>query len=157
MQGKEFFAAFNSGLNGLSTVLLIVGYILIRNRKYVAHGVTMSITLLCSAVFLASYLYSKFTYGEVSTGMPSGWFRTFYFVVLIPHVILAIVMLPMIGLTVWRAYTRQWDRHRRIAKPTWGIWLYVSVTGVLIYFILYQWYPALYPDAFKASPLFNRG
>jgi uncharacterized membrane protein YozB (DUF420 family) len=76
-------------------------------------------------------------------------------VVLFPHVILAIVMLPMILLTVWRAYRREWEKHRKIAKPTWFIWTYVSVTGVLIYFILYQWYPALYPEAFKASPLFN--
>jgi uncharacterized membrane protein YozB (DUF420 family) len=153
VQGKELFAAINSGLNGLCTVLLIVGYLFIRNRKYTAHGVTMVTAFLSSAVFLGCYLYSKFAYGEVSTGMPAGWFKTFYLLVLIPHVILAVAMLPMIGLTLWRAYNRDWLRHRRIAKPTWGVWVYVSVTGVLIYFILYQWYPALYPDSFKASDL----
>ena len=157
MHGKELFAALNSGLNGLSTLLLIAAYVLIRNRKYAAHGWTMGAALTSSAVFLASYLYSKFTYGEVSTGMPSGWFKTFYLVVLIPHVILAILMLPMIGITLWRAYNRQWVKHRAIARPTWFIWTYVSVTGVLIYFILYQWYPAIYPDAFRASPLFKLG
>lgn len=155
MHGKELFAAINSGLNGLSTLLLIAAFILIRNRKYAAHGWTMGAALLSSAAFLAFYLYSKFKYGEVSTGMPAGWFKTFYLIVLIPHVILAIGMLPMIFVTLWRAFNRQWDKHRRIAKPTWFIWTYVSITGVLIYFILYQWYPALYPDAFKASPLFN--
>ena len=155
MQGREFFAAFNSGMNALSTVLLIAAYVFIRNRQYRAHGWTMVCALASSAVFLASYLYSKFTFGEVTTGMPSGWFKAFYLAVLIPHVILAIAMLPMIGMAVWRAYNRQWVKHRAIARPTWFIWTYVSVTGVLIYFILYQWYPALYPDAFRASKLFQ--
>ncbi|MDB5327293.1 MAG: hypothetical protein JWM57_2862 [Phycisphaerales bacterium] len=157
MHGKELFAAINSGLNGLSTLLLITAYVLIRNRKYAAHGWTMGAAFTSSTVFLACYLYSKFKFGEVSTGMPSGWFKTFYLIVLFPHVLLAIAMLPMIGMTMFRAYKRQWPQHRRIAKPTWFIWTYVSITGVLIYFILYQWYPALYPDAFHASPLFKLG
>ncbi len=102
-----------------------------------------------SAAFLSSYLYSKYRFGEGSTGMPAGWFRTFYYIVLFPHLLLAIGMLPMIGLTVYYAVRKRWEKHRRIAKPTLGIWLYVSITGVLIYFILYQWYPELYPDAFN--------
>ena len=155
MHGKELFAAINSGLNGLSTVLLIVAYILIRNRKYAAHGWTMGAALVSSAAFLALYLYSKYEYPIESAGMPAGWFRTMYFTILFPHVLLAIAMLPLIGMTVYRAYHRQWVKHRAIARPTWIIWVYVSVTGVLIYFILYQWYPAIYPDAFRASPLFK--
>ena len=154
MHGKELFAAINSGLNGLSTLLLITAYVLIRNRKYAAHGWTMSMALLSSAVFLGCYLYSKYAFGEVSTGMPFGLFKVFYLIVLIPHVLLAIGMLPMIGVTFYFAARRKWDSHKRIAKPTWFIWTYVSITGVLIYFILYRWYPALYPDAFKASKLF---
>jgi len=154
MHGKEFFAALNSGLNGLSTLLLITAYVLIRNRYYKAHGWTMVSALTSSAAFLGCYLYSKYTYGEVSTGMPAGPFRTFYYIVLFPHVLLAIVMLPMILVTVWLAANRKWVMHRRIARPTWVIWTYVSITGVLIYFILYRWYPMLYPDAFKASKLF---
>jgi len=154
MHGKELFAAINSGLNGLSTILLITAYILIRNRYYKAHGWTMVSALISSAAFLGSYLYSKYAYGEVSTGIPAGWFRTFYYIILFPHVLLAIAMLPMIGVTVWFAANRKWVQHRRIARPTWIIWTYVSITGVLIYFILYRWYPALYPDAFKASKLF---
>jgi uncharacterized membrane protein YozB (DUF420 family) len=66
-----------------------------------------------------------------------------YFVILIPHVILAVVMLPMIGMTIWRASRRQWDRHRRLARPTFWIWLYVSVTGVIIYAMLYHLFPAV--------------
>ena len=152
---KELFAIINSSLNGLSTVLLITAYVLIRRRQYRAHGWTMVCALASSATFLASYVYSKVAFGEVSTGIPAGWFRLFYWAVLFPHVLLAIGMLPMIGLAVWRAYHRQWVKHRAIARPTWFIWTYVSITGVLIYFILYQWYPALYPDAFRASKLFS--
>ncbi len=155
MHGKEFFAAINSSLNGFSAILLVVAYLFVRRGMWRAHGTTMVLALLSSAAFLGSYLYSKWAFGEVSTGMPAGWFRTFYLIVLFPHVLLAIVMLPMIGMSVYFAYKRAWDRHRRIAFPTWCIWLYVSVTGVLIYFILYQWYPALYPDAFHGSPLFS--
>jgi len=157
LEGKELFAAINSGLNALSTVLLILAFIFIRQRKYTAHGVTMTIALFTSAVFLASYLYSKFAFGEISTGIPAGGFRTFYLIVLIPHVILAIVMLPGIIAAVIFAATRNWVWHVRVVKYTWPVWVYVSITGVLIYFILYQWYPALYPDAFKASPLFTPG
>ena len=156
MHGKELFVAINSSLNGLTTILLILAYVFVRRRKYAAHGWTMGLALASSAAFLGCYLYSKFTYGEVSSGIPAGWFRTFYLAVLLPHVLLAIVMLPFIGVTVWRAYNRQWVKHRRIARPTWWVWAYVSVTGVLIYFILYRWFPALYPDAFHASPLFFR-
>ncbi|MBC7783645.1 MAG: DUF420 domain-containing protein [Burkholderiales bacterium] len=155
VHGKELFAAFNSGLNATSALLLVTAYVFVRRRMYYAHGITMSAALLSSTVFLGSYLYSKFAYGEVTTGMPAGWFRTFYFIVLLPHVLLAIGMLPLIGMTVFFAATRRWASHRRIARPTLGIWLYVSVTGVLIYFILYQWYPALYPEAFRGSDLFR--
>ncbi len=155
MEGKELFAAVNSGLNALSTVLLILAYVFVRQRKLTAHGVTMTIALISSAVFLACYLYSKYAYGEISTGIPAGWFRTFYLIVLIPHVILAIVMLPGIIAAVIFAAMRKWPAHVKVVKYTWPVWVYVSITGVLIYFILYQWYPALYPDAFKASPLFT--
>lgn len=155
MHGKELFALINSSLNGLSAVLLILAYVFVRRKMWYAHGTTMVIALVSSAAFLTCYLYSKFAYGEISTGIPAGWFRTFYLIVLFPHVLLAIVMLPMIAAAVYFAARRSWDKHRRIAFPTWCIWVYVSVTGVLIYFILYQWYPALYPDAFRASPLFS--
>lgn len=157
MQGRELFAAVNAGLNGISTLLLVAAYVLIRNRRYRAHGWTMVCALASSTAFLGTYVYSKAVYKEVSTGIPPGWFRSFYWAILFPHVFLAMVMLPMIGLAVWRAYHRQWVKHRAIARPTWFIWTYVSVTGVLIYFILYQWYPALYPDAFRASKLFSGG
>lgn len=145
--GKLAFAAFNSALNGLATVLLVAALVMIKRRHYSAHGTLMVSALVVSAVFLLSYLYSKWLYGEVTTGMMGGdavpgWARGLYLAVLIPHLIAAIGMLPMIFMAVWHAYRRQWAKHRRIAKPTWFIWFYVSVTGVIVYFMLYHWMPS---------------
>jgi putative membrane protein len=152
---KEHVALLNASLNGLSTILLVTAYVLVRRRRYAAHGWTMGAALVTSGLFLIAYVWSKVHFGEVTTGIPAGAFRTFYMLVLVPHVIMSIVMLPMILAAVLLAYMRRWEAHKRIAWPTFLVWAYVSVTGVLIYFILYQWYPALYPDAFKASPLFS--
>jgi uncharacterized membrane protein YozB (DUF420 family) len=152
---KEHVALLNASLNGLSLILLFIAYALVRRRRYAAHGWTMGAAVLTSGVFLIVYVWSKLHFGEVTTGIPPGAFRTFYFIVLIPHVVLAMVMLPMILSAVLLAYLRRWEAHKRLAWPTFLVWTYVSISGVLIYFILYQWYPALYPDAFKASPLFS--
>lgn len=145
--GKLAFAAFNSGLNAVATVLLVVALVMIKRRKFRAHGTLMVAALSVSAVFLLSYLYSKYAYGEVTTSMMGGdavpgWARGLYLLVLVPHLIAAIGMLPMIFLAVWHAYRRQWEKHRRIAKPTWFVWFYVSVTGVLVYWMLYHWMPS---------------
>jgi uncharacterized membrane protein YozB (DUF420 family) len=96
-----------------------------------------------SAAFLACYLTYHFGrqyyYGVASKAFPgTGVWKTIYLAVLIPHIILAIVMLPMIFATFWRAYREQWEKHRRIARITLPIWLYVSVTGVIVYVMLYQ-------------------
>jgi uncharacterized membrane protein YozB (DUF420 family) len=82
-------------------------------------------------------------YDERSSGLPSGAIKTAYLLMLASHVLLAMGMLPMIGLTLWRAYRRQWSKHRRIARPTFWIWLYVSITGVMIYLVLYQVAPRM--------------
>ena len=145
MEGKEFFAALNASLNGLSTLLLISAYIAIRRRRYRTHGTLMASAFLVSSVFLASYLYSRYTYGELTTemlGLEPGFLRTLYLVVLIPHVILAAVMLPMIFMAMFRASRRQWRLHTRWSRPALAIWLYVSVTGVIVYFLLYHIIPA---------------
>ena len=141
--GKEFFAALNAVLNGTSGVLLVLGYAMILKRRIRAH-VTLMIAALCtSALFLVSYLYSQFAFGERSSGLQRGPLKTFYLVLLASHVLLAIVMLPPIFMTVWRAYTRQWARHTKLARPTFWVWLYVSVTGVIVYAMLYHLFPAL--------------
>lgn len=143
MDGKELFAAINASLNGTSGLLLGIGYLMIRRRNYLAHGWFMSSALVTSTVFLASYLYSNYAYGDRSSGLQPGALRTFYLLLLASHVLLAMVMLPPIFITVWRAATRQWARHAKIARPTLWIWLYVSVTGVIVYFMLYHLFPAM--------------
>lgn len=142
--------AINATLNGLSTILLIVGFVLIKQGKWRQHGYVMAAALVSSAVFLAGYLTHKYIlrYEDVriSARFPnlgSGWRSFYYFVVLIPHLILAVGMLPFIGLGLWHAYKRDWAKHRRINRWTLPIWLYVSVTGVLIYWLLYHLFPTL--------------
>jgi uncharacterized membrane protein YozB (DUF420 family) len=104
----------------------------------------MIAALTCSAAFLTCYLIYHFNVRHRSLDVPAGWFKTSYLLMLVSHIILAIVMLPMILMTILRAYRRQWDRHRKIARPTFWIWLYVSITGVLIYAILYHLVPRMY-------------
>jgi putative membrane protein len=132
VHGKELFAAIDAALNGTSTILLVVGYVFIRQKKVRAHAWLMVSALTTSTAFLVCYVYSKVMYGETSSGLQPGILRTSYLILLASHVILAAGMLPPIIITVWRAYTRHWERHRRIARPTFWIWLYVSVTGVII-------------------------
>jgi uncharacterized membrane protein YozB (DUF420 family) len=143
----EHLPALNATLNGISTILLIVGYAAIKRRGYRLHGWTMSLAFTVSTLFLIGYLAHKFTRGEQTTkltaGMELGWVKQLYYVILIPHVILAAVMVPMILTVLLRAYRRQWDKHRRLARWTFPIWLYVSVTGVIIYWMLYHLFPRM--------------
>lgn len=152
MPDKETFALINCILNGSCTVLLVVALLLIKKRKYAAHGWTMSAAIAMGILFLTTYVTSKLIHGENSSGIPAGWYRFVYlYIVLFPHLILAIALVPMVSVTVYRAYKRNWVAHRKIAPWTFGVWLYVSVTGVLIYFMLYQWYPKLYPEAWEKA------
>jgi putative membrane protein len=141
--GKEVFAAINATLNATSLVLLVLAYVMILRRNIRAHAYLMISALITSAVFLTTYVYSQFAFGERSSGLQSGPLKTFYIVLLASHVLLAIVMLPPILMTVWRAYTRQWVKHAKLARPTLWIWLYVSATGVIVYFMLYHLFPGL--------------
>lgn len=136
----------NACLNGFSCILLVAAYLCIRRRKIRAHAWLIICALVTSAAFLASYVTYHTLAGHRSSKLPEGLFRTSYLSMLFSHIVLAVVMLPMILTALWRAYRRDWVRHRRIAVPTFWIWLYVSVTGVLIYLILYHLVPALYPD-----------
>lgn len=150
MQGKEFFALLNACLNGLCTVLLVCAYLLIRRRRYRAHGTLMVAAFCVSSIFLVSYIYSKLAYGEMTTaslGLENGPLKIIYLAVLIPHVILAVGMLPLIFMAMYRASRRQWDLHTRWSRPAFWIWLYVSVSGVLVYILLYQIIiPSLTPE-----------
>jgi len=132
--------SINASLNAATAILLILGYTLIRQRAITAHTLCMLGATLTSTVFLGCYLYYHFHHG--ATRFPgTGLARPVYFTILITHTILAVVQLPLILMTLFRAFKGQFQRHISIARITLPIWLYVSVTGVVIYWMLYrvQW------------------
>ena|ERR1043165_2002280 len=140
------FPQLNAGLNSTSALLLVVGFAMIKTGRVRAHATLMIAAAATSAAFLACYLVYHSHVGEVSTKQMTWlphWLRMLYLAILFPHLLLAIIMLPMIAMTFWRAARRDWVGHRRIASTTFFVWLYVSVTGVLIYWMLYHLFPAM--------------
>jgi len=129
--------ALNATLNAISAVLLITGYVFIRRKNWRMHRASMIAALVMSALFLTSYLIYHAQVGSVPF-KGTGWIRTVYFVVLIPHIILAAGMVPPVLITVSRGLSARYDKHRKIARWTLPIWLYVSVTGVIVYLMLYK-------------------
>ncbi len=136
----------NATLNGLAGVLLVLGLIAIKTGRKRLHAGLMRAAFAASAAFLACYLYYHFVVVPLSGGPTpyhgTGWRRPAYLALLISHVILAVVNLPMVLMTLWRAHRADWEGHKRLARKTYPIWLYVSVTGVLVYLVLYPWNPA---------------
>lgn len=134
--------AANACLNGLSGLLITLGWIFIKTQRTRAHIVTMCVALVSSTLFLAGYIANHILrHGVVTHFTAQGFVRPAYFSLLISHTVLAVVVLPMVVLTLIPALRARYDRHRRIAQWTLPVWLYVSVTGVLVYFMLYVWYP----------------
>lgn len=131
--------AVNAFLNGTSAVLLAVGFVFIRRRNVAAHRACMLSAFGVSTLFLVSYLAYHAQAGSVPF-QGRGWVRPVYFALLLSHIVLAAVIVPLALTTIHRAWTGRFDRHRRIARWTLPIWLYVSVTGVLIYVLLYHLY-----------------
>jgi len=129
--------ALNATLNACSTIILITGYVFIRRGDRRKHKACMIAALVVSALFLTSYVIYHAQVGSVPF-KGTGWIRTVYFAVLIPHVILAAAIVPPILITVSRGLSAKYDKHRRIARWTLPLWLYVSVTGVIVYVMLYQ-------------------
>lgn len=131
--------ALNAVLNTSSAVFLSAGYVQIRRHHIAAHRTCMAIAFCCSVAFLASYVIYHLHAGVIPfTGQ--GWIRPVYFTLLGTHTVLAIVIVPLALITLSRALTHKFDRHRRIARWTLPIWLYVSVTGVIVYLLLYRLY-----------------
>jgi len=129
----------NAALNATATVLLVTGWLLIRRRRIQQHRAVMIAAVITSAAFLTSYVIYHANAG--SKPFPgTGAIRTVYFAILIPHVILAAVSLPPILITFIRGLRRDDQRHRRIARWTLPVWLFVSVTGVVVYVMLYRLY-----------------
>jgi uncharacterized membrane protein YozB (DUF420 family) len=138
--------AVNASLNTLATILLVSAFVCIKRRRIRAHVSLMIAAVATSAAFLACYVTYHFYTGHKSSGLPAGMFKTAYLAMLFSHIVLAVVIVPMVLITLYRAWRRDWVRHRRIATPTFWLWLYVSVTGVLIYLALYHLVPAMYPE-----------
>jgi len=133
--------AWNATLNAASAILLTAGYVMIRRGRVLAHKSCMGLAFVSSTVFLISYLVYHARVGSVAF-RGQGWVRPVYFALLISHTVLAAAIVPLALITLTRALREQFDRHRRIARWTLPLWLYVSVTGVIIYFLLYRLYAA---------------
>ena len=138
--------AVNACLNGLSALFLGIGYYHIRRRNQNAHRNCMIAAFVCSVFFLICYItYHTYVARVLHRGStvfrdPS-WFRPIYLVLLGTHTILAVVILPLVLITLNRALKQRFELHKRISRWTWPLWMYVSVTGVLIYLLLYQIFP----------------
>ena len=132
--------AFNATFNLVSTIFISTGWWFIRRGAWRRHMACMITALVSSVCFLAGYITYHAHVGEKSSGY-TGWLAAVYFPMLASHVLLAFVTLPLVILTLVPVFRRRWDRHRRIARWTIPIWLYVSVTGVLVYLMLYRWFP----------------
>lgn len=139
------FPVIDASTNGISTILLLVGHNYIRRGRMKAHRNFMISALVSSSIFLASYLYFHFHVGSIHF-QGQGWVRPVYFTILISHVILAAAIVPLVIITLSRALKERFDKHAAIARWTYPLWLYVSVTGVIIYFMLYH--------VFRMTPIF---
>lgn len=130
---------FHAIINGLTAVLLLVGYTLIQNKKMILHRNVMMSAFSMSVVFLVSYVISKISHEPVPYG-GEGLMRSLYFFILISHIVLSGIIVPLVLFTMYRALAGQYEKHKKIAKWTFPIWLYVSVTGVLVYVFMYPYY-----------------
>jgi uncharacterized membrane protein YozB (DUF420 family) len=139
MTDYSIFPKINATLNGCSAVLLVTGRTLISRGKVAAHRAVMISAFVTSSLFLASYLYYHWPgHGGIVHFRGTGWIRALYLSILYSHVFLAIVIVPMAIMTLSRGLRGQFDRHRAIARWTFPLWLYVSVTGVIVYLMLFQ-------------------
>lgn len=137
----RFFPTLNAMLNATSALFLLSGYILIRRKNVSAHRLCMLSAVTASVLFFICYVIYHYNVGATKFQGP-GWARTVYFSILIPHTILAVAMVPFVITTLVRALRNQFDKHRRVARWTFPVWLFVSVTGVIVYFMLYHWFPS---------------
>jgi len=138
--------AVNACLNSLSTLLLTAGFVFIKRGNKDAHRNCMVGALVTSTAFLVCYLFyhykMKQAYGEAHTRfLDPAWFRPIYLTVLFTHLLGAFLIVPLVIMTVSRAVRQKFELHKKIARWTWPVWMYVSVTGVVIYLLLYQIFP----------------
>jgi uncharacterized membrane protein YozB (DUF420 family) len=152
----EVLPPINAVLNGTSAVLLVIAYVMIKRGNYRAHAYFILSALVTSTAFLTCYLiyhaHARTTHVDVRfPDVPLALRETYKWVLLLPHTLLAIVMLPMIFTSLTVAYRRRWATHRKFSPWTMWIWLYVSVTGVIIYWMLYHLFPGMQSAARVAT------
>jgi uncharacterized membrane protein YozB (DUF420 family) len=133
--------AINACFNTLSTLFLTAGYVFIRKGRRTAHRNCMVAALSTSTLFLAGYLTYHFSVQTVTRFLDPEWFRPVYLAILLTHTVLAVIILPLVITTVVLAIRGKFESHRKVARWTWPMWMYVSVTGVVIYLLLYQIFP----------------
>jgi putative membrane protein len=133
--------AVNGTLNGLSAVLLSAGYYFIRKKNVIAHRNCMISAFITSVIFLICYLTYHIFVHHVTRFVNPPWFRPIYLTILLTHTTLAVVIVPLVLMTLSRALKARFELHKKIARWTWPLWMYVSVTGVVVYLILYQIFP----------------
>jgi putative membrane protein len=147
------FATFNAIVNSLVTLLLIAGLVSVKQKNYILHKKIMTTAIILSSLFLVSYICHHLLAGETKFGdtdhnglvsdaekLQVGGVRTFYYIILGTHIPLAGIILPFILFTAYRALIAEWPQHKKIARITWPIWLYVSITGVLVYWLISPYY-----------------
>jgi putative membrane protein len=133
--------AVNASLNALSAIFLSFGYVFIRQGKKIAHRNCMLAAFTTSVIFLACYLTYHLTVKTITHFVNPPWFRPIYLTILLTHTVLAVIIVPLILTTLNRARKQQFEWHKKIARWTLPLWMYVSVTGVVVYLLLYQIFP----------------
>jgi putative membrane protein len=139
----HIFALFNAIINSAVSVLLIAALIAVKNKSYVLHKNLMITAIILSILFLISYIAHHLLAGE-TTFKGAGNIRYFYYIILATHIFLATIILPFILFTAYRALTGEFAKHKKLARYTWPLWLYVSVTGVLVYLLISPYYVPQY-------------
>lgn len=140
MLSISFLPHLNAILNTIAACFLIGGFIFIKGGNREAHQICMIVALIISSLFLISYVIHRF-YVPIFVFQGEGGIRIFYYILLISHVFLAITIVPLIAITVIRAFKKKLAAHKKIARWTWPIWMYVSISGIVVYLMLYQLYP----------------
>ncbi|MCD6062815.1 MAG: hypothetical protein K0R82_726 [Flavipsychrobacter sp.] len=133
------FALVNAIINSTVSVLLIAAFIAVKNKQYIAHKNLMLTAMLLSIVFLVSYIAHHLLAGDTQYGDESS-LRYVYYFILITHIFLAAIILPFILFTAYRSLTGEFEKHKKLARYTWPLWLYVSITGVLVYLFISPYY-----------------
>ena len=139
MNAIEILPHLNAGLNAAAAVCLGIGFVLIRLGAKRAHRMLTAAGI--SGLFLISYVTLRF-FAPIFAFQGEGAIRIFYFILLASHVVMAMAIVPLAGLTLYRGLSGKFDQHRRIARWTWPVWMYVSITGIAVYLMLYQFFPA---------------